>query len=137
MNHKPRGFSLIEVMIVVAIIAIISAVALPSYTEYVRRGHRSDARAALLQAAQWMERAATARGVYPATNQVPEAVLRMQSGRYNVAIVVADGRTFTLTATPAGAQVGDKCGNLTLTNTGERGVTNSVSPMNAQTCWSR
>ena len=54
------GFTLIELMIVVAIVGILSAVAYPSYTEYVRRGHRADARAGLLQAQQWLERAATA-----------------------------------------------------------------------------
>ena len=56
------GFTLIEVMIVVAIVAILSAIALPSYTEYIRRSHRADARAGLLQAQQWLERAATATG---------------------------------------------------------------------------
>ena len=60
-----QGFTLIELMIVVAVIGILGAIAYPSYTEYVRRGHRADARAGLLQAQQWMERAATATGVYP------------------------------------------------------------------------
>lgn len=50
-----QGFTLIELMIVVAVIGILGAIAYPSYTEYVRRGHRADARAGLLQAQQWME----------------------------------------------------------------------------------
>ena len=58
LNTAPaRGFTLIEVMIVVAIVAILSAIALPSYTEYIRRGNRAEARAGLLQAAQWMRAA--------------------------------------------------------------------------------
>ena len=60
---RQQGFTLIEVMIVVAIIGILSAIAYPSYAEYIRRGHRAHARAGLLQAQQWLERASTATGV--------------------------------------------------------------------------
>ena len=52
MKHPQQGFTLIELMIVVAIVGILSAIAYPSYAEYIRKGHRADARAGLLQAQQ-------------------------------------------------------------------------------------
>ena len=74
MHKSHQGFTLIEVMIVVAIIGILSAIAMPSYTEYIRRGHRTEARAGLLQAAQWLERAATATGTYPKADAFPASL---------------------------------------------------------------
>lgn len=120
------GFTLIELMIVVAIVGILSAIAYPSYTEYVRRGHRAEARTGLLQAAQWMERAATATGVYPTS--LPSNLTKVPGDRYDITLS-GGAAAFTLTATPKGAQSGDKCGNYTLTNTGQRGT--------IEDCWGR
>lgn len=142
MRIQNRGFTLIEVMIVVAIVAILSAIALPSYQEYIRRGHRAEARAALLQAAQWLERAATATGTYPLTASFPTTLTTMQSGRYTVAVAsppasAASGAAFTLTATPAGGQVGDKCGSYTLTHSGVRGAASAASGALVTECWNK
>ena len=132
-RQAQRGFTLIEVMIVVAIVGILSAIAYPSYQEYVRRGHRAEARAGLLQAAQWMERAATAPGTYPKTAQFPATLKTVPNDRYDIS-VNSNGSTFTLTAAPKGAQASDKCGNYTLTNTGQRGVSGSLSVTD---CWGK
>ena len=142
MPKTHRGFTLIEVMIVVAIVGILSALALPSYNEYIRRGHRAEARAALLQGAQWMERAATATGTYPLTASFPTTLTTMQSGRYTVAVAsppasAASGAAFTLTATPAGGQVGDKCGSYTLTHSGVRGAASAASGALVTECWNK
>ena len=142
MKNIPRGFTLIEVMIVVAIAAILTAVALPSYREYVRRAHRTEARAGLLQGAQWMERAATAIGTYPLTASFPTTLTTVKSGRYTIAVAsppasAASGSAFTLTATPAGAQVGDKCASYTLTHTGVRGAASTASGPLVAECWNK
>ena len=126
--QKQRGFTLIEVMIVVAIVGILSAIAYPSYAEYVRRGHRADARAGLLQAQQWLERAATATGTYPTT--LPAALTWSSDAtkRYDIAFQAGNtNAAYSLTATPKGAQTGDKCGIYTLSNTGVRGAAGKKS----------
>ncbi len=124
-HPRQNGFTLIELMIVIAILGVLGAIAYPSYTEYVMRGHRTEARAGLLQAQQWLERAATATGVYPTA--LPDTLTWSADGNKRYTIGLAAGNTttaFTLTATPktASPQAKDKCGAYSLSHTGQRGA---------------
>ena len=119
MPIKHQGFTLIELMIVVAVVAILSSIAYPSYTEYVRRGHRAEARAGLLQAQQWLERAATATGTYPASSAFPANLKKVPGDRYEITLasptggVAADlGRTYTLLIRPC--EVLSRVANVTI-----------------------
>lgn len=140
MRHPPPpGFTLIELMIVVAVIVILGTVAVPSYNEYIRGVHRADARAGLLQAQQWLERAATANGVYPTTLPVDLTWARDSNKRYTIDFLATSGHddTYTLIARRRGSQLNDRCGDFTLTHTGERDARGLGVNTTAVECWGR
>jgi type IV pilus assembly protein PilE len=137
------GFSLIELLVVLVITGIVSAIALPSYTQHVQRGHRAEAMAALLEAQHFMERHYSAQGRYdgsaesPGTN--PDLPLRLQSipvgsdPLYRLQLEAATVNSYDLTAQPVGSMANDKCGTLTIEQTGLKGL--SGSDLNVVDCW--
>ena len=129
-----KGFSLVELLIVLGCIAVLTSLALPTYLSWQQRSQRSQARLALMQAAQWLERSATANGRYPKLEEVPANVWSVQDLRYQIQAQLSD-QSFALVAQPLGTQVGDACGALTLTHLGEQGVQQATQ--SAASCWQR
>jgi len=118
MSNK-KGFTLIEVMIVVAIVAILAAIALPSYQRYVERTRRAEGREMLMRVAAAQERFFTNRNRYAeALSDLGISSGTTEHGYYTVSIDAGAAQTFTLRAAPQGPQAGDSCGTLTINNTG-------------------
>ncbi len=128
MKNKNSGFTLIELMIVIAILGVLSSIAYPSYSSYVKKGSRADGIDSLLSLAGRMEEFYLNDDTY-ANATVGSAT--SSDGLYTLAITSQDGFNYLLTATPA---KGDpECGNLTLNSLGQKGVT--ATGATADDCW--
>ncbi len=141
------GFSLIELMVAIAIIGILATVALPSYQDYIRQSNRAMVKTMLYENAQFMEQFYTENNQYDAAvgvdgiantgDDVAVVIPLLRSPRtgtvqYNISLQAVNNNTFTLQAIPVGSMAGDSCGTLTLTSTGLQGAGGDVA-----SCWNR
>lgn len=119
-NKSHSGFTLIELMIVVAIIGILAAIAYPSYTQYVIRSKRTDAQAIMMENAQFLERYFTTNGRYSLA-VLPKAQ-SPESGTpsYNITTPTLTATTYIIQAQPTGSFSDALCGTLTIDHTGAR-----------------
>ncbi len=142
MNNQ-KAFTLIELMVAVAIVGILAGIAYPSYQDSVMKSRRADAKGALLGLANAMERHFTETNSYLGVGMTDgdtgsptifSATSPVDGGTpyYNLTISAATADSYTLDATPIGAQANDPCGTLSLTQTGVRSVSTALSVTD---CW--
>lgn len=146
--RSSHGLTLIELLIALAVAGILAAVAFPSYQNYMRSAYRAEARTALMEAAQWMERHFSMTQSYAVSSQggaINNAALvaanlavtpRQGTTRYNISFASGpNANDYTLRAVPTGPQAADtRCGTLTLTNLQVRGISGTG---NVADCWGR
>ncbi|MCY1205988.1 type II secretion system protein G [compost metagenome] len=138
MKHS-KAFTLIELMIVLVVIGILAAIAYPNYTEYVRRGKRAEAKAALMEGAQALERYYSTHGSYLDADGNFAAVFAGQapaSGAANYTLAAQGAPTataFVLRATRSGSMAGDPCGDFQISHTGARTLANATRT--EAECW--
>jgi type IV pilus assembly protein PilE len=146
MNGKDAsGFTLIELMITVAIVAILASIAIPSYSRYVLRANRGEAKTVLLEASQFMERNFTEANTYQKNAAGADIALPAtqspKTGTIKYSISFADGSptqsAFTLRAIPQGGQTNDECGTLTLNSLGQQGASGAEGSAAISDCWRR
>lgn len=151
MKSRAAGFSMIELMITLVIVAIVTGFAYPSYKESIAKGRRSDAQTALAGYAAAMERTFVANNNNYATTANCTSSCTPMSGifpttvptdggnpvTYNLTVtgLTSNGYTLKAVRSTTGPQKNDKCGDFTLNQFGQQGIENAASGITAADCW--
>lgn len=147
-SRRAQGFTLLELMIVVAVVAILAAVAYPSYRDSVLKGRRAEARTALAELLQQQERFMTQNNTYKTFVSTDSVPFRTYAGdnasnsSYKLSATTCDASGSTtptikecvkVVATPN--QSDPVVGTLALTSTGVKTCTGTASSTNFKLCW--
>lgn len=126
--HQNAGFTLIEIMVVVAIVAILATIALPSFSDQIRKSRRSEAISAMQDAQLTLERW---RVDHPSFEGSSASITDNKHYKFEISAQAATPNDYTITGTPQGGQTKDVCGTLTIANSGGK-VTRTPS---TTSCW--
>jgi type IV pilus assembly protein PilE len=129
MKKKNQGFSLVELLITIAILGLLVAIAVPNYRAQVIRGARTEAIDELLKVAQFEQRSFTLNNQFVAPANNPYTTT---SGRYTITTNITNGgQGYTISAAPQGGQADDICGTMMLDEVGRKTTTLG----DAANCW--
>ncbi|QWT21528.1 prepilin-type N-terminal cleavage/methylation domain-containing protein [Bacillus sp. NP157] len=140
LRTRKRGFTLIELMIAVAIVAILAALAVTQYSRYTYRARRGDGQKLLMALANAEERYFAQQNKYADVKTIGYAATTTatsDSGYYTATITVGAvnsfaAQSYVATAVPTGPQAKDTCGSLSITDTG---LKSSTATTTNGTCW--
>jgi type IV pilus assembly protein PilE len=147
---RHAGFSLIELMVTVVVVAILASIAIPTYTAQVRKSRRTEARSAILDLAGREERVLSVNNSYSAVptdvgytgSTWPTAGISVGSGYYTVVVTVPDpnftgtGPSYVIAATATGGQSADtSCASFSVNQIGQQSSLDSSNASSTSTCW--